>query len=306
MLATTATANARVTDDVAEQLGTNDPAGPALVLRGSLDRESLRLGVVVLPSFAHRLAWIGERLSSLPGSGIIYTLTVAQSEQVAEALRAQGHDVVAYSGQTDPAHREAAEQDLIANRVKALVATSALGMGFDKPDLGFVIHLGAPQSPIAYYQQVGRAGRGIDRADVVLLPGREDEDIWRYFASVGFPPEPVVRQTLSALADGGRPMSTPALEVIVALSRTRLEQMLKVLDVDGAVSRVEGGWTVTGEAWTYDADRYARIAAARAAEQQAMRDYISTPGCRLEFLRRQLDDPEARPCGRCDNCEGTP
>jgi ATP-dependent DNA helicase RecQ len=314
VLATTATANTRVMDDVAEQLATGEAplaseAGDhrgTLVLRGSLDRESLRLAVAELPSFAHRLAWISEQLPQLPGSGIIYTLTVAQAEQVAETLRSAGHDVAAYTGQTDTADREAAEQDLIANRVKALVATSALGMGFDKPDLGFVLHLGAPQSPIAYYQQVGRAGRGIDRAEVVLLPGPEDEDIWRYFASVGFPPEDVVRETLAVLADAGRPMSTPALEVRVELSRTRLEQMLKVLDVDGAVRRVEGGWTATGQPWEYDADRYARIAEARAAEQQAMRDYIHTEGCRLEFLRRQLDDPEAEPCGRCDNCLGTP
>jgi ATP-dependent DNA helicase RecQ len=306
VLATTATANSRVTADVAEQLGTADPDGAALVLRGSLDRESLRLGVVSLPSFAHRLAWIGEQLGNLPGSGIIYTLTVAQTEQVADALRALGHDVVAYSGQSDPADREAAEQDLLANRIKALVATSALGMGFDKPDLGFVVHLGAPQSPIAYYQQVGRAGRGIDRAEVVLLPGREDEDIWRYFASVGFPPEAVVRQTLDTLTRSGRPMSVPALEVAIELSRSRLEQMLKVLDVEGAVDRVDGGWVATGAGWDYDAERYTRIAAARAAEQQAMRDYVSTRDCRLEFLRRQLDDPAAAPCGRCDNCEGAP
>jgi ATP-dependent DNA helicase RecQ len=306
VLATTATANTRVMADIAEQLDTATTAGSTLVLRGSLDRESLRLGVVTLPSFAHRLAWIGEHLAGLAGSGIIYTLTVAQAEQVAEALRAQGHNVAAYTGQTDTADREASELDLINNRIKALVATSALGMGFDKPDLSFVVHLGSPQSPIAYYQQVGRAGRGISRADVVLLPGAEDEDIWRYFASVGFPPEPLVRRTLDTLRDAGRAMSTPALEVLIELSRTRLEQMLKVLDVDGAVRRVDGGWTTTGEPWDYDADRYERIAAARAAEQQAMRDYLTTTGCRLEFLRRQLDDPDAGPCGRCDNCEGSP
>lgn len=301
VLATTATANARVVDDVAEQLAT---AEDTLILRGSLDRESLHLGVVSLPTGAHRLAWLGEHLKSLDGSGIIYTLTVAQADEIAAVLRARGHRVAAYSGRTETADRLAAEDDLINNKVKALVATSALGMGFDKPDLGFVVHVGAPASPIAYYQQVGRAGRGVDRATVLLLPGHEDEDIWRYFDSVGFPPEQLVRRTLKALADANRPMSTAALEVIVELNRSRLEAMLKVLDVDGAVRRVTGGWTATGAEWVYDADRYARIAAARKAEQQAMRDYISTSRCRLEFLRRQLDDPHAAPCGRCDNCTG--
>jgi ATP-dependent DNA helicase RecQ len=302
VLATTATANARVTADVAEQLGTG--GAQALVLRGSLDRESLRLGALSLPTAAHRLGWLGEHLSSLPGSGIIYTLTVAGAEETAAFLRARGHPVTAYSGQSEDADRRAAEADLLHNRVKALVATSALGMGFDKPDLGFVVHLGAPPSPIAYYQQVGRAGRAVRQADVLLLPGAEDAAIWRYFASLAFPPEEHVRAVLAALRDSDRPLSTAALETRVELRRGRLELMLKVLDVDGAVRRVRGGWESTGVGWEHDTARYERIAAARAAEQESMRSYAQLGGCRLEFLRRILDDPNAGPCGRCDNCAG--
>ncbi|MEO6712615.1 MAG: RecQ family ATP-dependent DNA helicase [Mycobacteriales bacterium] len=299
VLATTATANARVAADIAEQLGEG-----ALVQRGTLQRDSLELAVLTTPSAAHRLAWLGDHLADLPGSGIIYTLTVAAAEQTTEYLRGRGYDVAAYSGQSDDAQRRASEDDLLADRVKALVATSALGMGFDKPDLGFVIHLGAPQSPIAYYQQVGRAGRAVDRAIVALMPGPEDEAIWRYFASLAFPAEAQVTSTLSALADAGRTLSTAALEPLVDLRRTRLEMMLKVLDVDGAVRRVRGGWIATGQPWVYDAERYARVAAARSSEQQAMRDYIATSECRMVFLRHQLDDPAPQPCGRCDNCGG--
>ncbi|MEU0130812.1 RecQ family ATP-dependent DNA helicase [Streptomyces sp. NPDC006289] len=303
VLATTATANARVTADVAEQLGTG--AGTdALVLRGPLDRESLSLGVLELPNAAHRLAWLGDHLTELPGSGIIYTLTVAAAEEITAYLRQCGHPVTSYTGRTENADRQQAEDDLLANRVKALVATSALGMGFDKPDLGFVVHVGSPSSPIAYYQQVGRAGRGVEHAEVLLLPGKEDEAIWQYFASVAFPPEEQVRRTLDVLAQAGRPLSLPAMEPLVDLRRTRLETMLKVLDVDGAVKRVKGGWISTGEPWVYDAERYAWVARQRAAEQQAMRDYASGTGCRMEFLRRQLDDEEATTCGRCDNCAG--
>ncbi|MFD9691546.1 RecQ family ATP-dependent DNA helicase [Kitasatospora sp. NPDC059088] len=304
VLATTATANARVTADVAEQLGTGGTDEHALVLRGPLDRESLTLGVLALPDPAHRLAWLADHLDRLPGSGIVYTLTVAAAEEVTAFLRERGFPVASYSGRTEDAERRTAEADLLANRVKALVATSALGMGFDKPDLGFVVHLGSPSSPIAYYQQVGRAGRGVDRAEVLLLPGREDEAIWRYFASLAFPPEEQVRRTIDALADAGRPLSTAALEPRVDLRRARLETMLKVLDVDGAVRRVKGGWTATGQSWTYDAARYAKVAASREAEQRAMREYAATTGCRMEFLRRQLDDEQAVPCGRCDNCAG--
>jgi len=313
VLATTATANARVTADVAEQLGTA-VRDDVLVLRGPLDRSSLDLSVVRLPDTAAQLAWLAQNLPAFAGSGIVYCLTIAAAQQVTEHLRAAGLDVRAYTGQTDPAEREVAEADLLANRVKALVATSALGMGFDKPDLGFVVHVGAPSSPIAYYQQVGRAGRAAEavggRATAVLLPGREDRAIWEWFASTAFPPEDDVRAALRALREGGT-LSTAALETHVSLRRSRLEQMLKVLDVDGAVRRVRGGWEGTGEPWSYDAERYARVTATRTAEQQLMVDYVTTEGCRMAHLRRALDDPElAGPegaswrCGRCDRCTG--
>jgi len=304
VLATTATANDRVVGDIEAQLGVG--AGDTLVLRGGLDRESLRLSVVRAGNPAQRAAWIAEHLGRLPGSGIVYTLTVAQAHDVAALLRERGHAVAAYTGATEAAEREQLEADLLDNRVKALIATSALGMGFDKPDLGFVIHLGAPSSPIAYYQQVGRAGRSTDSAEAILLPGPEDREVWRYFASVAFPSEVLVRNVIRAL-DSERPQSTAALEPLVDLNRTRLEMVLKVLDVDGAVRRVKGGWLGTGADWVYDEDRYRRLAAARAAEQQAMLDYQDTTECRMVFLRRQLDDPDLRDgerCGRCDNCTG--
>jgi ATP-dependent DNA helicase RecQ len=198
------------------------------------------------------------------------------------------------------------EDGLLANKLKAVVATSALGMGFDKPDLGFVVHLGAPQSPVAYYQQIGRAGRGVDRAEVILLPATEDRDIWAYFASLAFPPEHLVRAALAALEGADGPVSLAALEARADLPRGRLEMMLKVLDVDGVVRRVRGGWVATGEPWVYDGERYARVAAERSREQQAMLGYAATAGCRMEYLLRELDDPAAAPCGRCDNCTGVP
>lgn len=308
VLATTATANARVTADVAEQLGGGlDPAtderSGVLVLRGSLDRESLRLGVLRLRTAEQRLAWLADHLSEQPGSGIVYCLTVAATQEVAAYLRERGHEVAAYSGQTDPTERQALEADLVAGRVKALVATSALGMGFDA-SLGFVINLGAPQSPVAYYQQVGRAGRGTSEASVVLLPQLEDRDIWAYFAGLSFPPEQLVRQTIDALAGSDRPLSTATLETYVELGRNRLEAMLKVLDVDGAVRRVQGGWEATGRPWVYDAERYDRVREAREREQAAMLAYLDSDACRMRYLREQLDDPDAVDCGRCDNCGG--
>jgi ATP-dependent DNA helicase RecQ len=303
VLATTATANARVTGDVAEQMAPLEGQSDVLVLRGTLDRASLRLGVVRLKTPEQRLAWLADHLAEQPGSGIIYCLTVAATQEVSDYLRSRGHEVAAYSGQTETTERQALEQDLVDGRVKALVATSALGMGFDAT-LGFVVNLGAPSSPVAYYQQVGRAGRGTDEATVVLLPAIEDRDIWAYFASLAFPREEQVRQTLAVLADEGRTMSTATLETYVELNRNRLETMLKVLDVDGAVRRVRGGWESTGQPWTYDEERYRRVSEAREREQRAMLDYIATDECRMRYLREQLDDPEATDCGRCDNCGG--
>ncbi len=303
VLATTATANARVVTDVAEQLGAG--GHDVLTLRGGLARQSLRLGVLPLASPEQRVAWLLAHLAELPGSGIIYTLTVSGADDVAASLREACHEVRSYTGRTDPADREELEAALRDNRVKALVATSALGMGFDKPDLGFVLHLGAPSSPVAYYQQVGRAGRATANADVLLLPGPEDKDIWRYFASASMPRQEQADAVLTALTEAPKPLSTPALESIIDIRRTRLELLLKVLDVDGAVIRVSGGWRSTGTPWTYDAERYARVAAARDREQQLMLDYEGGIGCRMEFLQRALDDDTAAPCGRCDVCAGT-
>lgn len=220
VLATTATANSRVVADVVEQLGSSDgsPGSDVVTIRGPLARASLRLGVLRLPSSTERLAWVLSHLAELPGSGIIYTLTVSAADDTARLLRDAGHAVYAYTGRTDTAEREQLEQRLKSNEVKALVATSALGMGFDKPDLGFVLHLGAPSSPVAYYQQVGRAGRATENADVLLLPGTEDEAIWRYFATSSMPAEHMANAVIETL--GGSALSTAAIEARVDLRRT--------------------------------------------------------------------------------------
>lgn len=304
ILATTATANQRVVDDVAEQMAVG--GHEVFTLRGPLARDSLRLGVLDLGSNVRRLAWLAEHLDALPGSGIIYCLTVSAAEDTATFLAEAGQRVLPYTGRTDPADRLAAEQALKANEVKALVATSALGMGFDKPDLGFVVHLGAPSSPVAYYQQVGRAGRATDRADVLLLPGPEDRDIWHFFATNAMPTQARADAVLDALQDAGSPLSLAALESRVDLRRGQLELLLKVLAVEGAVEYVAGGWVPTGQAWTYDAPRYERIAQARRDEQQAMLSYerlgVGSGECRMAFLTAELDDPASAPCGRCDAC----
>ncbi len=306
VLATTATANARVTADVAAQLGQ-----ATTVLRGPLGRDSLQLVVTPHLSPLERHAWVADHLPKLPGSGIVYALTIADAERALRAIAAvQGEDypVQVYTGQLDAGERERLEGALRRNEVKALVATSALGMGYDKPDLGFVVHLGSPPSPVSYYQQVGRAGRGIDHALVVLLPSRADEGVWRYFATATLPDERMATRLLAELGgqsgEPGAARSVVSLEAATGLRRGRVELLLKQLAVDGAVDRVPDGWVATGVPWRYDAEHYAGIVAVREREASIMRDYLAGRSCLMELLRRSLDDEAAGPCGRCSVCLG--
>jgi ATP-dependent DNA helicase RecQ len=300
VLATTATANARVTADVASQLGAS-----TFVQRGRLARESLHLGVLPGLSAVERYAWVDEALRSLPGSGIVYCLTVADAERLTAYLAFRGHEVAAYTGKTEPADRARVEAALRANEVKAVVATSALGMGYDKPDLAFCLHVGSPASPVDYYQQVGRAGRALDTAVVVLLPSESDGRLWEWFATASVPVPDEAAAVLRAMS-GGAPVSVPELEAATGVRRSRVELLVKVLAVDGAVDRTVDGWVATGREWSYDHAKYAQLVAARRAEAELMRTYAQGGGCLDVILRRALDDPtaEGERCGRCSVCTG--
>ncbi len=299
VLATTATANQRVTDDIAAQLGED-----SLVLRTTLDRESLHLSVVDLANDAERLAWLAETLPSLAGSGIVYTLTVAQAHETADWLRLQGHEVGAYTGQVDPDERIDLEARLRNNEIKALVATSALGMGFDKGDLAFCVHLGLPPTPVAYYQQIGRAGRNIDRAEAIAVPRPiEDARIWKWFESVAMPSEQLCLDALHQL-NPVEPTSIADLERAVNLGRSRLSTLMNILEVDGAVERIGSGWIRSDFPWQYNHQIASSLRELRRDESDQMLAWADLDSCRLRFLREALDDAEAVDCGRCDRCTG--
>ncbi len=298
VLGTTATANDRVVEDVAKQLG-DDVA----LIRGPLARDTLHLDAIPLRDQAERLAWLAEHLPGMPGAGIVYCLTVADTQRVSGWLRGRGIDARPYSADIAPEERETLEGDLLANRLKALVATVALGMGFDKPDLGFVVHYQRPPSPIAYYQQVGRAGRAVERAYGILLSGREDDAIAEYFLSTAFPPAARMREILDALekADSA---TIRGLQGQVNLPYGQIEKALKLLEVDGAVSRERGRFVRTTMAWEQDEAWVAAVLAARRRELASMQAYVDTTGCRMEFLGRLLNDPAAGACGHCANDGG--
>ena len=303
VLGTTATANDRVVDDVTEQLS-NGRRGDLRLYRGALARTSLRLEVVEMPHPAHRLAWLVERLPQMQGSGIVYTLTKRDAEAVAQFLNSHGVSAEPYSGERASDERIAVEERLLSNDLKAVVATSALGMGYDKPDLGFVVHFQAPGSVVAYYQQVGRAGRGVDHADVVLLRGAEDKRIQDFFIEQAFPRREHVDTVLDML-DPEDGLTTREISAGINLGLGRLEAMLKVLDVEGAVTRKGTKWLLVPDSgWRYEAERYRAVTELRRAEQAAMARFGADGRCLMRTLQEELDDPDPQDCGRCSVCAG--
>jgi ATP-dependent DNA helicase RecQ len=311
VLACTATATDRVVEDVAVQLavtGTDADRAEVEVLRGPLARDTLHLSVVHLDRHEQRLAWLAAFVADqrrTGRAGIVYTLTVAEADATARWLAGEGLAAEPYTSALDSDARTRVEDRLRGNDLDVVVATTALSMGYDKPDLGFVVHLGAPSSPVAYYQAVGRAGRGGHDAPIVCLPTGLDERLWAHFDVAGVPTPAEVDQLLGAL-DEQQPRSVPVLESTVNLRRSRLELLLRILDVDGYVERVDGGYLATGRPYTHDHARYDRLLAGRRAEHQVMRDYLDPAGdpCRMRTLTSALDDPTAADCGRCDRCTG--
>jgi ATP-dependent DNA helicase RecQ len=287
-----------VIQDVDEQLATD------ATVRGPLGREGLRQHVIDIPHPAERLVWLSETIPKLGGSGIVYTLTIADANRAAEWLKSQGLDAVAYHGALEPDKRLVVEQRLLANEVDVVVSTSALGMGFDKPDLGFVIHYQAPSSAIAYYQQVGRAGRQLNQSWGVLLRGIEDKEIQDFFIEDAFPSAELAEEVVAFLEASGESFTLTELEQRFNVRRKRLAHLLKILEVEGAVERDGYRWRRTLAPWSYDRDRVEVVTALRREEQDEMVGYAECPTCRMAYLRNLLDDPTDDQCGICDRCTG--
>lgn len=303
VVATTATANNRVVNDISTQLGSN-----LGLLRGDLTRKSLQLQNISIPSPAGRMAWLAEKLPQLPGNGIIYTLTVRDSERVADWLESQGINARAYHSALDSDTREALENALLNNEIKALVATTALGMGFDKPDLGFVIHYQRPGSVVHYYQQVGRAGRAVESAYGILLSGDEDDEITNYFIATAFPPEAHTNKLLNVLNQSEDGYSVPQLEQHLNLSRGQINKVLKILSLESPAPITKQGskWYATPINYQIDLDKIDKLTQIRRQEQATMREYMQSQQCLMTFLATELDDPNPKACGRCAVCLGKP
>jgi ATP-dependent DNA helicase RecQ len=298
VLATNATANDRVVADVSSQLGES-----VAVVRGPLTRESLRLQAIRLNTHAERLAWLAEYIPKLRRAGIVYVQTVSDAQQVSDWLQLQGFDAPAYYGSLGDDARRAIEVRLLGNELDAVVATTALGMGFDKPDLGFVIHYQRPGSIVAYYQQIGRAGRAIPDAHAVLLYGLGDDDIQDFFIDSAFPAEATLFDIVESLEEA-ESLSARELGAMVNAPYKRIEQALKLLELDGAVTRDGNRYSRSANLWQPDRQRIAQITAQRRYEMELMRAYAETDECLMLFIARELNDAGAAPCGRCAKCVG--
>lgn len=308
VLGTTATANNRVIQDIQDQIG------DITIQRGPLVRDSLCLQTMRLPDQASRLAWLAQHIPGLPGTGIVYVLTKRDAEQVSTWLNEQGIVASAYHGSIEHddfedsnSYRQYLESLLLNNQIKALVATTALGMGYDKPDLGFVIHYQAAGSVVAYYQQVGRAGRAIDQAYGVLISGTEDDDIHEFFRRSAFPPERHVNAILEALetSDG---LSTYGLQEQLNLRQVQINKVLKLLSVENPAPVIKQGpkWFRTPVIFKMDHDRIEHLTQQRELEWRELNGYIDSTTCLMAYLRDALDDPEYEDCGRCAVCLDKP
>lgn len=302
VLATTATANHRVQSDVCRQLGDMQ------VQRGPLVRESLSLQNMPLSGAGSRLAWMADHIPSLPGSGIVYTLTIRDANRLAQWLRANGIDARAYHSDLDDASRQTLEDDLLHNRIKCLVATTALGMGYDKPDLTFVIHYQSPGSVVGYYQQVGRAGRAIAQAYGVMMSGEDAGQINQFFRDSAFPPEWQINCILNALEQAQNGMTIRQIESAVNLRQSQIEKVLKLLVVEphSPVTRVDGDWFRTLNPYKLDQGRIDHLTQQRETEWAQMLDYAENKRCLMQFLSDALDDEVSKPCGKCAVCLGHP
>ncbi|MBT4196270.1 MAG: RecQ family ATP-dependent DNA helicase [Gammaproteobacteria bacterium] len=308
VLGTTATANNRVIEDTNEQLGGVE------VIRGTLDRESLALQTIQLKDQTSRLVWLSSNIPKFDYSGIVYVLTKRDANQVTKWLKLKGISAHAYySGVTDErfddsdSYRQYLENALINNEIKVLVATTALGMGYDKPDLGFVIHYQVPNSVVSYYQQVGRAGRAIDHAYGILLAGEEDYRIHEFFRTRAFPSEYQVNLILSEL-ENSNGLSIVDLQQQLNLRKGQIDDVLKFLNVynPAPVIKIGSKWKRTPVHFQMDHARIEHLTGQREDEWEEIQSYVETKQCLMDYLRNSLDDELSEPCGQCANCIGEP
>lgn len=302
VLATTATANDRVVNDIVEQLGEN-----LVISRGELIRESLAIQVIKLQKKEDRLAWLAENIEKMPGSGVVYCLTKADCDLVTDWLNENNIKSEKYYADISKEYKAIILDKFQKNEIKVLVATVAFGMGYDKPDIGFVIHFQRPANIVSYYQQIGRAGRGIELAYAILLCGEEDEHINQYFINSAFPTEKDMNIVVDFITDNpGKSISE--IKGALNIRANRVEKTLKYLTVGDDIYTEDVNrkkcYYKSAKKWKPDLERSEGITAIRYKEMQDMDEFTKQKGCYMKYIAEKLDDVNAKVCGKCSNCRG--
>lgn len=298
LLATTATANDRVVNDLKKQLG-----GDVFVSRGPLSRESLSIQILNIQNKIDRYAWILENINKLPGSGIIYCLTQRDCDYLSNFLNEKGICAVPYysSDNID------ATTNLLAfskNEVKVIVSTIKLGMGYDKGDIAFVIHFQMPANIVSYYQQIGRAGRNIGRAYTFLMYGTEDEEILNYFIRTAFPAQDDMRAVFDSINESDNGLKEAEIKAAINLREKKIDKALMFLENDGLIrfDIADKKYYATGKPFFYDGTHYNEVTQMRYKEMNQLKELIRTNQCYSKFVVNSLDDYTADACGKCKNC----
>lgn len=311
VLGTTATANDRVIEDLKKQFG-ND----VYVSRGSLTRESLHIEILKLETTAERYSWIRENIIKLPGAGIIYCLTRRDCENLSNYLNGYGiasrpyyssAELEIQDPETGMTYNETTEKLFMDNQIKAIVATIKLGMGYDKEDIGFVIHFQRPSSLVAYYQQIGRAGRkeGTE-AYCYMMTGKEDREVNEYFINNAFPTEEQEKGVIKALEQHPEGIKLRELYRYSNISQKALDKTIMFLLNQGIIYRDEyKKYHRSLNPYSYKGDYYEVVKKTKMQELKAMDQYLEEEGCLSKYVVNSLNDYTAKDCGKCHNCLGT-
>lgn len=303
VIATTATANNRVIEDIKNQIGKN-----LTLIKGTLMRESLNIQIIKLSTQVQRMAWLVENINKINGSGIIYCSTTRDCNKISEWLNSNGINALPYHSnlssddEIKKTLREERERLLIENKVKVLVSTIALGMGFDKGDISFVIHFQMPGNIIRYYQEIGRAGRKLDNAYAVLLVGEEDRQISEYFIESAFPKRQQLENVLQIIEQSDEGVNLSDIKKLINMTHGGINKCLQLLDLHGIITKVNKKYIRTLNQYNYNDFRVEEILETRYRELNFMERYITTNQCYMRFIANELDDNTNDKCGKCCNC----